>query len=77
MGNGEFGIRTTDFNSDTVGGGGGSNINFGDINITTSGFSGDSRKDAEHSKMMAREVKEISALWSARIWSTNPAPVAC
>ncbi|TFZ61124.1 hypothetical protein E4V01_00480 [Methylorubrum sp. Q1] len=54
MSDGNFGIRATGFNE---GGGGGNTVSIGDINITTQGSSGNSEQDAEHAKMMAREVR--------------------
>lgn len=55
MPDGNFGIRATGFTGNE--GGGGNTITMGDINITTSGSSGNAQQDQEHAKMMAREVR--------------------
>ncbi|KQQ17366.1 hypothetical protein ASF59_00020 [Methylobacterium sp. Leaf121] len=56
MSDGNFGICATGFNGGG-GGGGGNTISIGDINITTQGSSGNAQQDAEHAKMMAREMR--------------------
>lgn len=54
MSDSKFDIRATGFNG---GGGGGNTVSIGDINITTQGSSGNAQQDAEHAKMMAREMR--------------------